>query len=97
MIAGIHPERLLAGAFADRGLVLRGPVMACRPAGADWEADLRVGAATITCHLPDRPPSLGQEYAVTVLDPPYFASNRTALADRGAESNAIRPQQLHRL
>jgi hypothetical protein len=91
------PNGVVAGTFADRGLVLRGPVIACRPAGAGWEAGLRVGAATITCRLPDKPPSLGQEYAVTVLDPQYFASNRTALADSGAESNAIRPQQLHRL
>ena len=55
-VAGIHPERVLAGAFPDRGLVLTGVVAACRPAGAGWEADLRIGDATITGRLPDKPP-----------------------------------------
>ena len=30
-LAGIHPERVMAGAFADRGLVLAGEVTACLP------------------------------------------------------------------
>jgi molybdate transport system ATP-binding protein len=70
-VAGVHPERVIAGAFGDKGLVLTGTVTACRPAGAGWEADLRVGEAAITCRLPDKPPSAG-DFIVTALDPPLF-------------------------
>lgn len=42
-VAGVHPERVIAGAFGDRGLVLTGTITATRPAGAGWEADLRAG------------------------------------------------------
>lgn len=38
--AGIHPDRVIAGAAPGRGLVLTGKVAALRPAGARWEADL---------------------------------------------------------
>jgi hypothetical protein len=92
-VAGIHPERVLAGAFPDRGLVLTGVVAACRPAGAGWEADLRVGEATITCRLPDRPPATDREFAVTALDPPYFCSNGSAIS---AEGGITQPEQIRR-
>jgi molybdate transport system ATP-binding protein len=78
-VAGIHPERVTAGALADRGLVLTGKVVACRPAGAGWEADLRVGEATITCRLPDKPPLTDGEFTVTALDPPYFDASESRL------------------
>ena len=55
--------------------MLTGTVTACRPAGAGWEADLRIGDTAITCRLPDRPPDLRHEVVVTVLDPPYFGSD----------------------
>jgi ABC-type sulfate/molybdate transport systems ATPase subunit len=74
-VAAVHPERVVAGAFADRGLVLTGVVNACHPAGAGWEADLRVGESTIICRLPDKPSSPGAEFIVTVLEPPYFGSD----------------------
>jgi molybdate transport system ATP-binding protein len=78
-VAGVHPERVIAGAFGDRGLVLTGVVTASRPAGAGWEADMRIGATAITCHLPDKPPAPGGELTVTVLEPPYFgAAGRAA-------------------
>jgi ABC-type sulfate/molybdate transport systems ATPase subunit len=77
-VVGVHPERVVAGAFADRGLVLTGEVVACRPAGAGWEADLRVGEETITCRLLEKPRSPGAEFTVTVLDPPYFSSDGNA-------------------
>jgi hypothetical protein len=96
-VAGIHPERLLAGAFPDRGLVLTGVVAACRPAGAGWEADLRVGEATITCRLPDMPPTSGDEFTVTVVDPPYFDSDGAVLADTPAGHSSGRPEQIHQL
>jgi hypothetical protein len=55
-------------------VVLSGHVTACRPAGAGWEADLAVGAETITCHLPERPPQPGSPLDVTVIDPPVFGA-----------------------
>jgi hypothetical protein len=62
----------MAGAFHDRGLVLTGVTLACRPAGAGWEADLRVGEAVVTCRLPRRPPAARDTFVVTAVDPPYF-------------------------
>jgi hypothetical protein len=75
---------VVAGAFADRGLVLTGTVVAFRPAGAGWEADLRVGAETVTFRLLDRPPSPEEQLVFTVLSPPYF----------GADGNAISPARV---
>ena len=77
--AGIHPERVIVGAFSDRGLVLAGMITARRPAGAGWEADLRVGEAAITCRLADKPPASDGEMTITVLDPPYFGADGRAL------------------
>jgi molybdate transport system ATP-binding protein len=71
-LAGVHPDRVAAGALDDRGLVLAGVVQGSRPAGVGWEADLRVGDAVVICHLADRPPDDGTELTVTALDPPYF-------------------------
>jgi hypothetical protein len=68
-VAGVHPERVVPGAFADRGLVLTGTIVAFRPAGAGWEADLRVGEETITCRLLEKAPSPGADFTVTVLAP----------------------------
>jgi ABC-type sulfate/molybdate transport systems ATPase subunit len=87
-VAGVHPERVIAGAFADRGLVLTGVVVACRPAGAGWEVDLRVDEETITCRLLEKASSPGAELVVTVLDPQYFSSDGTALS---SSPPAIRP------
>jgi hypothetical protein len=88
---------VLAGAFADRGLVLTGVVAACRPAGAGWEADLLVGEAMITCRLRDKPPATDREFAVTALDPPYFGADGSGLPARATESDTVGPQQVHRL
>ena len=96
-VAGIHPERVPAGAFPDRGLVLTGVVAACRPAGAGWEADLRIGDATITCRLPDKPPTPDGEFTVTVLDPPSFGSDGSGPPARATGSETVLPQQVHRL
>ena len=76
VVAGVHPERVIAGAAADRGLILTGVVMASL-AGGRWEADLRVGDTTIICRLPDKPPDAGAKLPVTVLDPPYFSPTVT--------------------
>jgi molybdate transport system ATP-binding protein len=77
-VAGVHPERTVAGAHGDRGVVLSGSIVACRPAGAGWEADLRVGDTVITCRLPDRPAPTGGELVVTALDPPVFGPDGQA-------------------
>jgi ABC-type sulfate/molybdate transport systems ATPase subunit len=85
LVAGVHPERVIAGANADRGLVLTGVIVASRPAGAGWEADLRVSQAVITCRLRERPPPLEAELVVTVLSPPYFRSDGTAISPQPSE------------
>jgi ABC-type sulfate/molybdate transport systems ATPase subunit len=77
-VAGVHPERVLAGAHPGRGLVLTGNVAASRPAGAGWEADLRVADTVIICRLPGRPAPDGGELVVTVLDPPLFGPDGAA-------------------
>jgi ABC-type sulfate/molybdate transport systems ATPase subunit len=76
-VAGIHPDRVIAGAHADRGLVLTGEVAGCRPAGADWQADLRIGGSMITCRLPDKPSAGHGEFTVTAIDPPCFVAEDT--------------------
>ena len=88
--AAIHPERTVAGAHPGRGVVLTGAVTACRPAGAGWEADVRVAETVITCRLPDKPPG-GAGFVVTVLDPPSFGPDGTALA---APAEPGRPEQV---
>jgi len=90
-IVGIHPERVVAGGQRGRGVVLTGIVSACRPAGAGWEADLAIGAATITCRLPERPPVPGGEMVVTAVDPPWFGPSGTAVTPPGAASAAGGP------
>jgi molybdate transport system ATP-binding protein len=77
-VAGVHPERVIAGDWSSRGLVVTGTVTASRPSGAGWEADLRAGDAEFTCRLTD-PPDSGT-LSITVLDPPYFDADGTALA-----------------
>ena len=89
-LAGVHPERVIPGSFADRGLVLTGTVTASRPAGAGWEADLRIGEAAVTCRLPDKPPASGGELVVTVLDPPYFGSAGNAIGFAPAKDGGSR-------
>jgi molybdate transport system ATP-binding protein len=94
-VAGVHPERVIAGAFGDRGLVLTGAVAASRPAGAGWEADLRVDGEAITCRLPAKPPDPGREFTVTVLDPPRFGSDGRALPAVPAEDGRASREQVH--
>ena len=91
--AGIHPERVIVGAFSDRGLVLAGMITARRPAGAGWEADLRVGDVAITCRLADQPPASDGEITITVLDPPYFGPDGRALPVNDGQP---RQWQVHR-
>jgi ABC-type sugar transport system ATPase subunit len=88
VVAGVHPDRVVAGADPARGLVVTGTVTAARPSGAGWEADVLVGDAPFTCRLPSRPD--GAQLSVTLLDPPYFGPDgalretvRTRSSDKG--------------
>jgi len=85
VVAGVHPDRVIAGEHPGRGVVLAGTMTGCRPSGAGWEADLRVGESeesAIVCRLADRPEAAGGRLAVTALDPPCFGPDGTALASR---------------
>jgi molybdate transport system ATP-binding protein len=70
LVAGVHPDRVVPGADPDRGLVVTGAIVAARPSGAGWEADVRAGDVAFTCRLPGRPE--GERVSVTLLDPPCF-------------------------
>ena len=74
----------------------RSKVAACRPAGAGWEADLRVGDTSITCRLSDKPLSADGEFIVTALDPPYFGSNGVALLAAPADGRRGTPEEVNR-
>jgi ABC-type sulfate/molybdate transport systems ATPase subunit len=87
-VAGVHPERVLTGAHPGRGLVLTGTVAARRPAGAGWEADLRVDGTVITCRLPDRPAADGSGLVVTAIDPPRFGPDGGNQATEAGERSA---------
>ncbi len=76
VVAGVHPERVVPGAHPERGMVLTGRVGVCHPAGAGWEAEIRVGSEAVWCRLPD-PPS--GDVTVTVLDPPCFGPDGALL------------------
>jgi molybdate transport system ATP-binding protein len=78
VVAGVHPDRVVPGADAARGLVVTATVVAARPSGAGWEADLLVGSAPFTGRLPAR--LEGAEVVVTLLDPPYFGPDGALLA-----------------
>jgi ABC-type sulfate/molybdate transport systems ATPase subunit len=96
VVAGVHPDRVVAGRLPDRGLVLDGTVVTSRPAGAGWEVDLLVPGARpastlLTCRLPHRPGTDGSKLAVTALSPPLFGADGAALtlAAAGAASGAL--------
>ncbi|MHB1598010.1 MAG: ABC transporter ATP-binding protein [Acidimicrobiales bacterium] len=76
-VVGVHPARVAAGAHHGAGVVLSGTVVDRRAAGARWEVDVEVAGVRVTCELDDLPP--GATTAVTVLDPPLFASDGSAV------------------
>jgi molybdate transport system ATP-binding protein len=71
VVAGVHPDRVVAGRQPGRGVVLAGPVRSCRPSGAVWEASVEAAGTLVPVRLPG-PPDPGQDFAFTVLDPPCF-------------------------
>lgn len=87
-VAGVHPERVIPGADPRRGLVLSGPVTACRPAGAGWEAEIEAGGEIVACRLPE-PPAAGR-CEITVLGPPLFAADGTLLPEPVPEVRQVR-------
>ena len=76
-VIGVHPGRVVAGAHHGAGIVLSGPVVDRRAAGARWEVDVEVAGVRVTCELDDLPPAATT--AVTVLDPPIFAPDGRAV------------------
>lgn len=74
VVAGVHPDRVVAGRQPGRGLVLAGPVRSCRPAGAGWEASVETAGTLVPVRLPEQPDA-GQDFEFTVLEPPCFGSD----------------------
>ena len=54
-VAGVHPERVAAGAQPDRGLVLTGQVRPAARPGRAGRPPSTVGGTVLTVRLPDRP------------------------------------------
>jgi len=79
LTAGIHPDQVVAGRVPGRGLVLRGPLTGCRPAGAGWEADILCAGQTVTVRLPARPGTDDGELTVTAAGPPVFGAGDAAV------------------
>jgi ABC-type sulfate/molybdate transport systems ATPase subunit len=76
--AGIHPDRVIAGAWPDRGVVLAGSVTGSRPSGAGWEVDLQLADHAVTCRLAERPVTDVGELVLTAVDPPLFGPDEAA-------------------
>jgi molybdate transport system ATP-binding protein len=83
MVVGVHPERVLAGAHSDRGIVLTGTLGASHPAGALWEAEVLIGPERVAVRLPDRPGPAGGEIVLTALEPPCFGADGRAVPGSG--------------
>ncbi len=79
LVAGVHPDRMVAGADPDRGVVLTGRVLGCRPAGALWEISLLTEGVTVTGRLPEPAPA-GTDCTVTITSPPLFGPDGAQLA-----------------
>ncbi len=79
-VAGVHAQRVVPGARPERGLVIRGVVDACRPAGAVWEIGVRAGpgaGATVTARVAEAC-AAGAEIELTAVDPPLFGPDGAA-------------------
>jgi ABC-type Fe3+/spermidine/putrescine transport system ATPase subunit len=66
----VHPDRVVTGAYPQRGLVLSGVVTSVRPYGPRVECLLALaGGATLAARLDGSPPT-GSRLTVTAVDPP---------------------------
>ena len=81
LVAGIHPDRVMAWRHDDKGLVLSGVVTTCRPAGALWEISVRIAGVAVAVRLPD-PAPVSAELVITATDPPCFGPDGAAVADQ---------------
>jgi len=59
-------------------------VVAFRPSGAGWEADIEARGAVLYCHLADRPATGAGELEITLLDPPCFGPDGALLPQASA-------------
>lgn len=80
-VVGVHPQRVRLGAYPHAGPVLTARVGEARPAGAGLEADLQVGHTQLTCKLDGEVDPPGTTVEITVVDPPFFASDGSLLPD----------------
>jgi hypothetical protein len=94
VVAGVHPERVIVGTHPGRGVVLTGTVTACRPAGAGWEADLRVGQVVMICRLADRPMAEDGRLVVTALEPPCFGPDGSLVPVPAGDRSPVWPEQV---
>ncbi len=94
-VAGVHPDRVRAGAMPGSGVVFTGVMTECRPSGVGWEVDVELAGTTVTCRLPDRPVAAGSELVLTAVDPPFFGPDGAAVqpADSPAQAASGSPAQ----
>ena len=92
-VAGVHPERVIPGASAEQG------PRAYRRGHGQPSGRRRLGSrptsgrGCVVCRLRDKPPPSGGRLAATVLDPPYFASDGSALAAAPWSAGSLVQQQ----
>jgi ABC-type sugar transport system ATPase subunit len=89
-VAGIHPDRIVGGSHPALGHVLEGQVTACRPAGALWELEVKVGEETVTARMPG-PATVGQPLVITATDPPIFWPGGAAIGTVPIETASVEP------
>jgi molybdate transport system ATP-binding protein len=78
----VHPDRVVAGAAPDRGVVLSGRVLWSRPHGPRHECRIAVGGGESIDVRLDEAPAAGESLTVTALDPPVVPSGGGATGER---------------
>jgi ABC-type sulfate/molybdate transport systems ATPase subunit len=79
----VHPDQVTPGEHPGRGLVLTGPVRACRPSGPGWEAEVLVSGVPVWCRVMER---LSGQVSVTVVGAPRFGADGVALSSSEARA-----------
>jgi len=85
LVAAIHADRVIRGHHPELGIVVRGVVTSCRPAGALWEIGIRSAETTVTARMPEAVQA-GQHIQVTATDPPMFGHDGMAATVRPADA-----------